>query len=259
MLTHAPQLDHHDRPAVWVDPSALDEVCGDDQAARHALVAVFMDASRQSVAKLGVVVAVHHGPTVKSLAHEIQGRAAVVGARAMAAAASHVAAAAEAGDWNHAVLQQATLERSFEMACAELDAGRAAGSTMRRLMIADDDPVVRMALCHALSDEFDVVGTAADAVEAIALAERTRPDAAIVDLQMPDGGGLRATREIRRRVPETAIVVLSADECEPIVLATLEAGAMAYVRKGLSAHALMRTLHASIAARTSQPQPELAA
>ena len=129
---------------------------------------------------------------MKLLAHEIQGRAAVVGARAMAAAAGQVAAAAEAGAWNHAVLQQATLERSFEMACAELDPGRAGGSTLRRLMIADDDPVVRMALCHALSDEFDVVGTAADAVEAIALADRTRPDAAIVDLQMPDGGGLRA-------------------------------------------------------------------
>ena len=55
MLTmHAPQLDHHDRPAVWIDPSVLDEVCGDDQAARHALVAVFIDATRQSVAKLGV-------------------------------------------------------------------------------------------------------------------------------------------------------------------------------------------------------------
>jgi DNA-binding NarL/FixJ family response regulator len=123
-----------------------------------------------------------------------------------------------------------------------------------RILIADDDPVTRSVLSRALGVEFEIVGTACDAAEAIALAERTRPDAAIVDLQMPDGGGLRATREICSRVPETAVVMLSVDECEPIVLETIEAGAMAYVRKNASYAALGRALRASIGARSPVEQ-----
>jgi DNA-binding NarL/FixJ family response regulator len=118
-----------------------------------------------------------------------------------------------------------------------------------RLVIADDDSVVRSVLCRVLADEFEIVGTACDAAEAIAVVLRTRPDAALVDLEMPEGGGLRVVREICNRMPDIAVVMLSGDECNAVVLATIEAGAMAYVRKSASHAALGRALRASIHAR----------
>jgi DNA-binding NarL/FixJ family response regulator len=103
-----------------------------------------------------------------------------------------------------------------------------------RLLIADDDAFVRESLFAQLEMIYDVVGTAGDADDAIAQAEALRPDVVLLDVQMPGGGGLRATREIQARVPRVAIVALSADESDATVREIILAGAMAYVRKGLS-------------------------
>src|SRR5215211_7302603 len=81
-----------------------------------------------------------------------------------------------------------------------------------RVLIADDDPDVRAVLAAQLALNFDIVGTAADTDEAIALAAEHRPDIALVDVEMPGGGGPRATREISAATPATTIVALSADE-----------------------------------------------
>jgi DNA-binding NarL/FixJ family response regulator len=117
-----------------------------------------------------------------------------------------------------------------------------------RLLIADDDLFVQSALCAQLDKEFDIVGGALDADEAIELAERHQPDVAIIDVEMPAGGGLRAAREIHERAPGTAIVALSSDESSSVVLAMLNAGAITYLRKGMTAHELTRILHSSISA-----------
>lgn len=123
-----------------------------------------------------------------------------------------------------------------------------AADSMRRpsLMIADDDPVVRAMLANQLGERFQLVGFAADADEAIALAEDRQPDAALIDVQMPAGGGLRATVEIRARAPRTAIVVLSADEQRDSVLRLLRAGAVCYARKGASTALLAAKVSDSI-------------
>ena len=76
---------------------------------------------------------------------------------------------------------------------------------------------------------------------------------AIVDVQMPGGGGLRATREICEAAPETAIVALSADESERVVLDMLRAGAVAYVRKGVDADELASLLHEALRAHVKLP------
>jgi DNA-binding NarL/FixJ family response regulator len=122
-----------------------------------------------------------------------------------------------------------------------------------RVLIADDDPDVRAVLTAQLAGRFDVVGAAADTDEAIALATDTRPDIAIVDVQMPGGGGLRATREICEATPETTIVALSADESERIVLDMLRAGAVAYVRKGVGADELVALLEEARRAHAKLP------
>jgi DNA-binding NarL/FixJ family response regulator len=122
-----------------------------------------------------------------------------------------------------------------------------------RVLIADDDPDVRAVLAAQLGDRFELVGAAADTDEAIALAAESRPDIAIVDVQMPGGGGLRATREICDASPGTTIVALSADESERIVLEMLKAGAVTYIRKGVAAGELTALLRESLRAQAQLP------
>jgi DNA-binding NarL/FixJ family response regulator len=119
------------------------------------------------------------------------------------------------------------------------------------LLIADDDAVLRRTIGALVGGVFDVVGLAADAQEAIALAVRHRPDVALVDVQMPGGGGLHATQRIAAQSPRTAIVILSGDEEHSAVLELLTAGAVSYLRKGRSVDELVRRLHASIEAHAA--------
>ncbi len=122
-----------------------------------------------------------------------------------------------------------------------------ASRTRSRLLIADDDPVVRSALGISLSDEFELAGVAGDAQEAIRLAELEHPDVALVDVEMP-GGGLFAVQGIVRVSPATAIVVLSVDEIEGGVRELIAAGAVAYRRKGIEPRALAASLRSAITA-----------
>jgi DNA-binding NarL/FixJ family response regulator len=117
-----------------------------------------------------------------------------------------------------------------------------------RVLIADDDRFMRTALAAGLAGDFAVVGTAADADEAIALAEELHPDAAILDVDMPGGGGLRATTEILQRSPTTAVVILSGDESDVVVRDMINAGAMTYVRKGAQREELAEAVRRSVAA-----------
>ena len=117
------------------------------------------------------------------------------------------------------------------------------------LLIADDDAVVRSMLSLTLDRQFEIVGAARDSDQAIALAQAAQPDVALIDVQMPGGGGLRAIRGIAEVSPETAAVVLSADEFEPLVRPLMIAGAMTYVRKGIPPAELAEVLHRAIRAR----------
>jgi DNA-binding NarL/FixJ family response regulator len=123
-----------------------------------------------------------------------------------------------------------------------------------RLMIADDDPVIGSIFSMSLGDDFEVVAVAADSEEAIEVAKTSHPDAAIVDVDMPKGGGLRAVRGILEVSPDTAIVVLSGDESDAVVRELMAAGAIAYRRKGVSPEALAECLRESIRAHASERQ-----
>ncbi|HEX3689858.1 MAG TPA: response regulator [Solirubrobacteraceae bacterium] len=116
------------------------------------------------------------------------------------------------------------------------------------LLIADDDAVVRSMLSLTLERQFDIIGAARDSDQAIALAQAAQPDVALIDVQMP-GGGLSAIRGIAEVSPDTAAVVLSGDEFEPLVRQLMIAGAMTYVRKGIAPAQLAEVLHRAIRAR----------
>jgi two-component system NarL family response regulator len=115
-------------------------------------------------------------------------------------------------------------------------------------MIADDDPVVLSILSTSLGRHLEVVGLASDAEQAIELARISQPDVALVDVEMPKGGGLHAVRGIVEVAPKTAIVVLSADESDEVVRELISAGAMTYLRKGVATQELLESLSESIRA-----------
>jgi DNA-binding NarL/FixJ family response regulator len=125
---------------------------------------------------------------------------------------------------------------------------RASKKIRPRLVIADDDAVVRSMLMAQLQDSFDCVGQAADAEEAIAVVVALRPDVTILDVNMPAGGAARATRQIAEDSPGTAIVILSIDETWADLIELLNAGAMTYLRKGVDEQTLVHDLGAAIEA-----------
>ena len=96
-----------------------------------------------------------------------------------------------------------------------------------RVLIADDHAEVREGTRRMLEQEADieVVGEAVDGEEAIELAERLRPDVAIVDISMPKLDGIEATKQIKSRCPSVTILILSAYDDDQFVFSLLEAGA----------------------------------
>jgi DNA-binding NarL/FixJ family response regulator len=122
-----------------------------------------------------------------------------------------------------------------------------------RLMIADDDPLVGSLLSSLLNGEFEIVGTATDSSDAVELARTSQPNAALLDVEMPKGGGLSAVRGILEVAPATAIVMLSVDESDGIVRELMQAGAMAYHRKGVAPRVLAASLLESIKAHAAEP------
>ncbi len=113
-----------------------------------------------------------------------------------------------------------------------------------RVLIADDEATVREALADLLSSDasIDVIGTAADADQAIEIAGVERPNVALLDVRMPAGGGSRAAREIRRLSPGTHVIALSAYEDRRTVLDMLRAGAVGYLVKGASSGEILDTI-----------------
>jgi DNA-binding NarL/FixJ family response regulator len=121
-----------------------------------------------------------------------------------------------------------------------------------RLVIADDDPVVQLILSASLDHDFEVVGLANDGEEAIELARTRQPDAALVDVVMPRGGGLRAVRGILEAAPNTAVMMISGHKPRGTVRQLLKLGAIAYCRKGVDPSLLAESLRESIELHTAE-------
>lgn len=105
--------------------------------------------------------------------------------------------------------------------------------TAIRLLLVDDDPLVRagLALMMGGADDIEVVGEAADGAEVEALVDRTRPDVVLMDIRMPSVDGLTATERLRARADAPQIVVLTTFHADEQVLSALRAGAAGFVLK----------------------------
>lgn len=115
-----------------------------------------------------------------------------------------------------------------------------------RIIFADDHVLVREGTRQILDrqEDMDVVGEAADGVEAVELVKRLKPDLAILDIAMPRMGGIEATRQIKRIAPQTSVLILSAYDDDQYVFALLEAGAAGYLLKDISGEELVRSVRA---------------
>ena len=117
---------------------------------------------------------------------------------------------------------------------------------MIRVLIADDHAVVRQGLRTflELQDEIEVVGEAADGIEALELVQRAEPDVALLDLVMPRLGGLEAIRRIRAVAPGTRVLVLTSFADDDTVLPALRAGAAGYLLKDVQPPELVGAIRA---------------
>ncbi|GGO23256.1 response regulator transcription factor [Microbispora bryophytorum] len=104
---------------------------------------------------------------------------------------------------------------------------------MIRVVLAEDQSMVRGALASllGLEPDIEVVGEAADGDEVIAVAEATRPDIALLDIEMPGRDGISAAQELRRRVPGCRVVILTTFGRPGYLRRAMEAGAVAFLVK----------------------------
>jgi DNA-binding NarL/FixJ family response regulator len=115
-----------------------------------------------------------------------------------------------------------------------------------RVLLADDHPVYRDGLAALLGslDGVEVVGTAADGVEAVAGARELQPDVVVMDVQMPRLDGIEATRAITADSPHIGVVVLTMAEEDQTLFAAMRAGACGYLLKGANQGEIVRAITA---------------
>lgn len=106
-------------------------------------------------------------------------------------------------------------------------------SQLIRVLLADDHAIVRAGIRQfmELAGDIQVVAEADDGHQAKALIAQHRPDVAVLDIQMPNATGIEVTRWARAEQPEVGLLILTAFEDDPYILAVLQAGANGYVLK----------------------------
>lgn len=107
-----------------------------------------------------------------------------------------------------------------------------------RILIADDNQKALLALVAALSQEFNVIATAANGQSALEQIRQLQPSVAVLDLNMPELNGIEVTREIARLNLSCAVVICSVAKAPELIEAALAAGALGYVFKRRLLHDL---------------------
>jgi len=120
-----------------------------------------------------------------------------------------------------------------------------------RVMLVDDHAVVRSGLSAFLMayDDLELVAEAGSGKEAVHLCEQLQPDVVLMDLVMPVMDGAAATRAIRERCPQIQIIALTSFKEKELVQGALEAGAIGYLLKNVSANELAAAIRAAHAGR----------
>jgi DNA-binding NarL/FixJ family response regulator len=129
-----------------------------------------------------------------------------------------------------------------------------------RVLVVDDQPLERAGLSLILDsdDAVEVVGEAGTGEEAVALAERMRPDVVLMDVRMPGMGGLEATVVLARRHPGVRVLVLTTFDLDEYAFGSLRAGASGFLLKSTRPEALVEAVK-TVAAGSAVVAPRLTA
>lgn len=120
---------------------------------------------------------------------------------------------------------------------------KTAGSTLR-ILVADDHLVYRMGIRSLVSNEpgMKVVGEASDGATAIGLYRELQPDAMLLDLRMPNKGGIDVVQTIRKEFPDARILIVTSYQTEEEIFQVLRAGALGYILKDMGREMLMEAI-----------------
>jgi two-component system NarL family response regulator len=126
-----------------------------------------------------------------------------------------------------------------------------------RLMLVEDHAVVRQGLVALLSaeDDLEVAGACGDGLDAVEMYRRLLPDIALMDLQMPTLGGVETIKRIRAEFPAARVIVLTTFDGDEDIYRALQAGARAYLLKGMPVEELVTTIHAVHRGKLHVPGP----
>lgn len=114
-----------------------------------------------------------------------------------------------------------------------------------RVLLADDHAIVRAGIHQLLehSGDIQIIAEASDGEAAKVLIKEHRPDVAVLDIQMPKASGIEVTRWVRANLPSVGVLILTAYNDDPYVMAVLQAGANGYVLKTASPAELIQAVH----------------
>ncbi len=128
-----------------------------------------------------------------------------------------------------------------------------------RLMLADDHRMLREGLGRSMREQgFDVVGEASDGAEAVAMAQRVRPDVILMDVTMPEMDGVEACRQVRLELPGTQVVMLTMHADQEVLASAIRAGASGYLVKDCSTEEIASAVRMAASGETAL-SPQLAA
>jgi two-component system NarL family response regulator len=124
-----------------------------------------------------------------------------------------------------------------------------------RVLIVEDHNVVRQGLVALLNvvEGLEVVGEAADGVEAIAQYRKSRPDITLVDLRLPKMSGVEVIQRIRMEAPQARLIVLTTYDGDEDIYRALKAGAKGYLLKGMTTQELIATIREVHAGKSHIP------
>ena len=116
-----------------------------------------------------------------------------------------------------------------------------------RVLVVEDQWMIRdgLATLAGISDDIEVVATGADGHDAIKLAEEYRPNVILMDIKMPGMNGIDATREITRLYPDINVLVLTTFEQDDLIRSALDAGAIGYLTKDITAEDLSQAIRSA--------------
>jgi NarL family two-component system response regulator LiaR len=115
-----------------------------------------------------------------------------------------------------------------------------------KVLLAEDHVIVREGTREFVQREPDmeVVGEAGDGEEAVKLATKLKPDVVVMDIAMPKLNGIEATKQIKAKLPSTAVLILTAYDYDQYIFALLEAGAAGYLLKGVQVREVIDAIRA---------------